>query len=435
MVAPPEPVPPHSGLTLQVVPDKSLSHRLLFLALLSRGQSRLEGLSPARDVMRTLRVIQKLGARVEGSPPGPVVVQGRGRALREPETPLYGGNSGTTVRLGMGVVAGVGNTVVWYGDRSLRRRPMDRVLRPLGQRGVRWMARQGRFLPVTLRGGSLGPFRGRLEVASAQVKSALLFSGLWAEGPTEIEEPIPTRDHTERLLQHLGVPLTIRERRIFLQPVTELPPVHGRVPGDPSAAAFFATWALMTGVSLRVEFLLLNPRRIRFFTLLQRAGAPVAFTVWEDMPEPVGALEVAPAEEPWAPLNVGEQDVPLVIDEVFLLALLAARAAGESRFEGLGELRVKESDRLETTYRILRASGVDVERVGEGWRVRPGPLSPPREWIPTRDHRMVMLQAVIWALWGKVPPRDRLQPAEISDPWFEENLWRCVHVLASSGIP
>lgn len=420
-------------VTLHVVPDKSLSHRVLYLSLLSRGISSLTNLSPAQDVWRTLRVIQKLGVKIEGRPPGPLRVRGRGKRLVEPKTPLYGGNSGTTVRLGMGVTALLSGTTFWYGDASLHRRPMDRVLQPLGRRGVQWMARKDRFLPVSMRGGSLSAYEGYIPIASAQVKSALLLSGLWAHGPTVVEEAAPSRDHTERLLEFLGIPIYVDDGKIRMDPIPEaLPPLRIKLPGDPSSAAFFATWALLRKVPLRVEGLLLNPRRIRFFTLLKNAGVPVQTDVWEEEPEPIGVLSIYSPEAPWRPFNPSSWEIPQIIDEIFLLALLASQADGISRFQGIGELRVKESDRLIMTYRILRAVGVEIAIQDDSWEVQgPRPLHPPGGWIATTDHRMVMLQAILWALWGKIPPSSRLRAASISDPWFESNLKKCVHSLES----
>ncbi len=419
-------------LTLRVVPDKSISHRVLYYALLARGVSRIRNLSPAEDIRRTLRVVRALGGRVERDGDD-LRLQGVGRILREPSRPLYAGNSGTTVRIGLGVAAMLLGVTVWYGDASLSRRPMDRVLEPLAQRGIRFLAREDRFLPLSLRGGRPGPFSGRLPVASAQVKSALLFSGLFAEGPTRIVEPAPSRDHTERLFRYAGLPLTVgKDGTILLEPVTVLPPLDLTIPGDPSAAAFFATWAVLRGVPLAFPGLLLNPRRTRFFALLQRMGVGIRMDLEEKIPEPVGRLEVHP-ERPLRPVDVAPDEVPQVVDEVFLLALLASQAEGVSRFHGLAELRVKESDRLAMTARILREAGIAVQELPDGWEI-PGPqrLQKPRRWVATKDHRMVMLQAVILGVFGEVPPASRLRPARVSDPWFLENMHRCVDTSGSS---
>lgn len=421
-------------LTLRVVPDKSISHRALYYALLARGTSRIRELSPALDVQRTLRVIRALGAclRWKGET---LHVEGTGGRLREPGRPLYAGNSGTTVRIGLGVATLLPGTTVWYGDTSLHRRPMDRVIRPLVERGAVVLAREDRFLPLALRGGRPAPFAGRLPVASAQVKSALLFSGLFAEGPTRVEEPAPSRDHTERLFQHAGLPITIKnETTVELDPVGELPPLDLTVPGDPSSAAVFAALAILAGVPIRFEHLLLNPRRTRFFEFLARMGHDVRREQELQAPEPVGQLELVPGAR-LRPVEVLPEDVPRVVDEVFFLTLLASQAEGTSRFTGLSELRVKESDRFRTTLRILRAAGLEVRELPDGWEV-PGPqkIRRPSRWIPTRDHRMVMLQAVILAVsGGSVDPR-LLSPAGISDPWFVRNLETCVRALASSDI-
>jgi len=417
---------------LRVVPDKSISHRALYYALLAQGVTRIRNLSPAEDVQRTLRVIRALGARVERQGEE-IRIRGTGGILREPAKPLYAGNSGTTVRIGLGVAALLPGVTVWYGDPSLSGRPMDRVLEPLAARGIRFLARENRFLPLSIHGGRLGPFSGRLPVASAQVKSALLFSGLFAEGPTRLVEPAPSRDHTERLFRHAGLPLDIKpDGTMELQPVSALPPLELSVPGDPSAAAFFATWGVLRGLPLTFEDLLLNPRRIRFFTLLQQMGVGVRIVPERESPEPVGRLEIFPVDR-LQPVAVSPEDVPQVVDEVFLLALLASQTEGTSRFCGLSELRVKESDRLAMTVRILHAAGLAVKELPDGWEISgPQRLQKPRRWIPTRDHRMVMLQAVIWAVQGVVPPISWLRPASISDPWFVENLVRCVASLGSS---
>lgn len=375
---------------VRVPGDKSVGHRALLLGTLAEGTLSVRGLSAGEDVRSTRRCLAAMGGRFTESP-GLVTVRGLGLGgLQAPEAPLDCGNSGTTMRLLMGVLAGQRFAATLTGDASLSRRPMERVAAPLRLMGADIATTDG-HAPVTVRGrGPLKGLRYRLPVASAQVKSAVLLAGLYAEGETSVEDPFGTRDHTERMLAFLGHPGPLRSDKALT------------VPGDPSSAAFFAAAAvLVPGSRLRVERVLLNAGRLGFFTALKEMGARVS---WErggvHGREEVG--DVAAEHGPLKALRLPAERVPGLVDEVPLLAVLCAFADGESRLEGLGELRHKESDRLAATAAALTALGAEARVDGDALLVRG-----PARWTGGRvetlgDHRLAMAFAVA-ALAGAGP--------------------------------
>ncbi|MDE2291699.1 MAG: 3-phosphoshikimate 1-carboxyvinyltransferase, partial [Elusimicrobia bacterium] len=333
----------------EVPGDKSIAHRALILGTLARGTLTVRGLPDGQDVASTRRCLEALGGRFDGGPARLLVRGLGGEGLRAPAAPLDCGNSGTTMRLLMGVLSGQDFEATLTGDASLSRRPMERVAEPLRRMGARIDTTDG-HAPVRVRGRRpLSGTRYRLPVGSAQVKTAVLLAGLFAEGETAVEDPFGTRDHTERMLDFLGGDVAdagglsvVRARALESGKALT-------VPGDPSSAAFLAAAAvLVPGSRLTVRRVLLNPTRLGFFEALRGMGAPVA---WErggvHGREDVG--DVTAAHGPLKPLRLEAARVPALVDEVPLLAVLCAFADGESRLEGLGELRHKESDRLEGT--------------------------------------------------------------------------------------
>jgi 3-phosphoshikimate 1-carboxyvinyltransferase len=353
--------------------DKSISHRALILGALARGVTEIEGLLEGDDVLRTAKAMSAFGASVEPLGDGRWRVEGRGR-LAEPADVIDCGNSGTGVRLMMGAAAGFPLSVAFTGDASLRGRPMMRVLRPLGEMGAAFVCREGGRLPLALKGGGLNAIAYRLPEPSAQVKSAVLLAGLHAEGVTEVVEPEATRDHTERMLRAFGVQVDVEDRpdgrHIRLaggQPLSGCPI---RVPGDPSSAAFPLVAALITpGSEVTVEGMLLNPLRIGLIETLKDMGADLVIANAHD----AGGERVGDVTARYSPLrgvDVPPERAPSMIDEYPILAIAAAFADGQTTMRGLGELIVKESDRLALTVKGLSACGVVVEQVGESMSVR-----------------------------------------------------------------
>jgi len=355
---------------VKVPGDKSISHRALILAGLAIGRTRIEGLLEADDVLATARAMQALGVPVlQGESVFEVLGQGVG-GLSPPTGALDFGNSGTASRLMLGVLAGYPMRVSLTGDASLCRRPMSRVLKPLAQMGLQ--VEDGReTLPLTVVGTEeLLPIVYELPVPSAQVKSAILLAGLHAPGRTTVIEPLPTRDHTERMLRYFGAEVDVEVRADGSRAVTvsgdaELRGAQVIVPGDPSSAAFLVAAALICPDSeLVIENVLLNPTRTGFLDTLREMGADLGIVNQRDAAgEPVGDLQVRSSK--LTGVRVPPERAPSMIDEYPVLAALAAFAQGETRMEGLAELKVKESDRLAATAAGLAACGVAVSIEGD----------------------------------------------------------------------
>lgn len=385
---------------IRVPGDKSISHRALILSALAVGESTITGLLEGDDVLRTATALKALGARIAREGSGLWRVVGNGICgFAEPERVLDLGNSGTGVRLLMGAVAHNPILAFFTGDESLARRPMGRVLKPLAEMGARAAARGGDRLPVALQGASLMPLTYRLDVPSAQVKSAILFAGLGAPGMTTIIEPQRTRDHSERLLRHFGAKVEIdaineRAAAVSLVGCPELAGTHIAVPGDPSSAAFAAVAALIVpGSEITLEGVCLNPLRLGLYTTLREMGAAITF---ENMRESGGEAvgDIRAKASTLAGTDVPPERAPSMIDEYPVLAVAAAAARGRTVMRGLSELRVKESDRLAAIVRGLSAAGVAVESLDDGLVVHgrgDGAAVPGGAQIKTEmDHRIAM---------------------------------------------
>ncbi len=418
-------LPPAKALrgSLRVPGDKSVTHRGLMLLSLAEGEGRLLYPLKSGDTLATLRAMQALGAGILEEGPH-LRVQGLGLRLKEPEDILDCQNAGTLMRLGLGLLAGQEGFFVLTGDASLRRRPMDRVSIPLRAMGARIDGREGgRYAPLALRGGELRGISYTLPVPSAQVKSALLLAGLFAEGVTEVVEPIPTRDHTERLFRYFGLPLEVEGNRIRTWKTGPFPARDLTVPGDFSSAAFFLVAALITKDSLvRIEGVGLNPTRTGLLTVLKAMGARIKWEVLEEQGgEAVGVITAQ--SSPLKGVEVDPGLIPQMVDEVPILAAAAAWAEGETFIPGLLELRVKESDRVRAIAHNLRALGVEVEE-GPDWLRIKGGVRPGAKPVvePFHDHRIAMAFAV-----AGLPLGVEVKEAEwatISYPGFFEDLQR-----------
>jgi 3-phosphoshikimate 1-carboxyvinyltransferase len=344
--------------------DKSISHRALILGALATGVTEIDGLLEGDDVKRTAAAMAAFGAGVERLADGRWRVEGRG-GFSEPADIVDFGNAGTGVRLIMGAAAGFAMATTFTGDASLRGRPMMRVLKPLGEMGATWICQAGGRLPLTLKGGDLKRIAYRLPEPSAQVKSAVLLAGLHAEGGAEVIEPEATRDHTERMLRAFGAQVDVgergAERRIVLPGGQKLTGTKVRVPGDPSSAAFPLIAALLTpGSEVTVEGMLLNPLRIGLLETLGDMGADLSVTnVREEGGETVA--DITARHSQLSGVEVPPERAPSMIDEYPILAVAAAFAQGPTVMRGIGEMRVKESDRIALMAAGLAACGVGVE--------------------------------------------------------------------------
>lgn len=408
--------------TIRVPGDKSLTHRLLLLSALTRGTSRVDGALTSLDARSTARVLRQLGTEISPLRPGSsVVIRGRS-SFRRPTAPLNCGNSGTTARLLSGLLAGHRFAATLTGDASLRRRPMRRVTRPLVEMGARITEQGGDGLPLTVRGGPLRALRHELPVSSAQIKGCLLLAGVVGGVEVSLREPKGrSRDHTERLLRAFGYTVADGEW-IHFRPTGKITPFEIRVPGDPSSAAFAIGAAILAeGGELRVTEVGVNPTRTGFLEVLRRMGAAIALEgVEERFHEPVADLVARPA--PLVGAEVGPAEIPGLIDEIPLLAVLASRALGITVFRDVGELRVKESDRLLLIAENLRAVGVQAEVSGDDLHVL-GDVRPPRGRVRTAgDHRLAMAFAVLGTIPGARIRVDDMTCADISYPGFLQML-------------
>ena len=407
--------------------DKSISHRVLMLAALARGTSELSGLLTGEDVKSTARVLRQLGADI--SPiraAGPVSVHAS--RITHPASRLNCGNSGTTARLMLGILAGQRFAATLTGDASLKRRPMRRVTEPLRTMGAEITEKGGDALPLTIRGGRLRPLTYTTPVASAQIKSALLFAGLTGRVGVTIREPYRSRDHTERLLVHLGLGLHERDGAIVYEPAARsvIPSFRLSVPGDASSAAFLVAAAVLAEAGeLLIENVGVNPTRTGFLVVLERMGAHVErVNLRNEGGEPVADLVVRPARLRGTEVGAGE--IPTLVDEVPILGVLASRAARgvETVFREVGELRVKESNRLELIAANLRAVGGEAEARGNDLFVC-GTGTPPRGRVETaRDHRLAMAFAVLGTVPGADVRLSERASVAISYPRFFADLRR-----------
>ncbi len=428
---------PSAPLTgrIRVPGDKSISHRSLMFGALAVGRSRISGLLEGEDVLATAAALRAMGAQI-AKDGDDWIVDGVGvGTLLQPETALDMGNSGTSTRLLMGLVASHGITATFTGDASLSKRPMGRVIDPLSTMGASFTPSPGGTLPLVMEGMQPAvPIGYRLPVASAQVKSAVLLAGLNTPGTTTVIEPVPTRDHTERMLRGFGVDVQVEEqdgeRIIKLTGPCDLTPCDITVPGDPSSAAFFAVAAsIVPGSDLVIENVGLNPTRDGIYRVLQQMGAKIEFLERREVGgEPVADLRVRHAR--LEGIEVDPAIAPSMIDEFPVLFVAASMAEGTTITSGLEELRVKESDRLSAMAAALKLAGARIEERGDGLSIEGNggkPLPGGGPVVTHLDHRIAMSMAVAGLASENGVEIDSTEPIATSFPNFMD----LIHEAAS----
>ncbi len=405
--------------------DKSITHRALLFGAIADGASRIRNPLRSGDTNATLGVVRALGVAVQESESGELLVHGRGlHGLQEPETVLDCVNSGTTVRLLIGYLAGQDFFSVLAGSPQLRKRPMGRVTDPLRQMGAHIDGRDsGKLLPLAITGSRLHGVDYELPVPSAQVKTALLLAGLYADGLTVVIEPGPARDHTERMLTSMGAPIVSKGKYITSErPQRPLAPLDITVPGDFSSAAFLlAAGILVPGSDITIQSVGVNPTRRGLLDALISMGAEVQLDNWREMAgEPTGDLHVRHWELTGGAVQ-GDQIVTM-IDELPVFAVIATQARGDTIVRDAAELRVKETDRIATTVTELRKLGADIEELPDGFVVH-GPTKLHGAHVSSHgDHRLAMALAVAGLIAEGVTTVEDAACASDSFPDFEETL-------------
>jgi 3-phosphoshikimate 1-carboxyvinyltransferase len=407
---------------LAVPGDKSISHRAVLLGAIADGETLVTGFGRSADTEATIAAVRACGVAVDEHGVEELRVVGAGlRGLTSPSAPIDCGNAGTLVRLFAGILAGQpGQEFELVGDASLSSRPMARIVDPLRLMGAGIESEEG-HLPLGVQGRALRAISYRLPVASAQVKSAVLLAGLYADGETTVDEPAPTRDHTERMLEAAGAPVTRRPGSVSVRPAERLSLPRVEVPGDFSSAAPFVVAAtLVPGSELHVHGVNLNPRRTGLLGILERMGARVTvYNRREIGGEPGGDLEVHAT--PLVGTTVDRDEVPLAIDELPLFGLAAAYARGESVLRGAEELRAKESDRIDATVDALRALGVRARATDDGFRITGVPARLRGGRVASRgDHRLAMLGVVAGLASREGVRLDDADAVAVSFPGFFE---------------
>jgi len=409
--------------------DKSISHRSLILGSISRGETRVYNLLNSLDCLRTLECMQSLGVKIELDEDNYVNIKGKGLyGLQEPKAILDVGNSGTTIRLLAGFLSGQNFYSVLNGDNSIRKRPMKRVVQPLRLMGADiWGREGGHFAPLSIKGSQLNSFQYTLPVASAQVKSALLLAGLYATGKTVISEPLSTRDHTERMLETMQADIKISPPEVKIQGGTELRSTDIFIPGDISSAAYFiAAASILRDSQIIIKQVGVNPTRTGIIEILKKMGTKIDILDYQiKSNEPRADLKIEYSE--LKGIEIKEEMVPLLIDELPLIAVVATQAHGKTLVSGARELRVKESDRIKAIVSELKKMGADIEEEEDGFTIN-GPTRLQGAVCESyNDHRIAMSLAVAALLAeGKTVIRNS-ECIDISFPGFEKTLQNLIN--------
>ena len=417
--------PSRLGGSIPLPGDKSISHRALLLNSIAVGTAKVTGLSGGEDVHSTMRCLGALGVRIEeGAEPGSAVVHGVGQALQEPRDILDAGNSGTSMRLLAGLLAGQSFTSVLTGDASLKTRPMDRVVQPLKKMGARIMARNCDTLaPLAISGGGLRGIEYAMPVASAQVKSSIMLAGLSAEGETVLHQPAKSRDHTERMLSAMGAPAQADGLTLTVSPA-QLSAVDVAVPGDTSCAAFWLVAGLChPNARVTLRNVGLNPGRNGIIRALQEMGAGTNLQIEEERTvsgEPVADVTVQSGYLKGT--EIGGEIIPSIIDELPALAVAACFAEGVTVIRDAGELRIKESDRIATTVGELKRLGASIEAREDGMVIHGSGSLQGEECDSHGDHRLAMALAVAGLLAQGETVIHGADAASVSYPEFWQHL-------------
>ncbi|MFZ6017536.1 MAG: 3-phosphoshikimate 1-carboxyvinyltransferase [Nitrospirota bacterium] len=427
-------------------PDKSISHRAVIISSLSKGKSLIKNFLKAEDTMSTLNAMKMLGVEIEQQTSRAaeqqskekdttallhycttgLIIHGKGLyGLKEPFDVIDCGNSGTTIRLLSGVLSGNPFFSVLTGDESLRTRPMDRVITPLRQMGSEIIARgEDRYPPIAIRGRRLNAIKYTMPVASAQVKSAILLASLYADGETEIIEPVKSRDHTERMLPTFGAEIKIDGLCIKIKGETELRGIDVHVPGDFSSAAFFIVAALLVPDSeILIRNVGINPTRTGLLEVLKKMGANIELTNIRDVGEPVGDIYCKGDRELKA-INITKEKIPGLIDEFPVLCVATTRATGITTIRGAEELRVKESDRIKAMAEGLRRMGVKVEEFSDGLSIKGNTTLKGALIDSYGDHRIAMAFSIAALVADGTTTINGISSVNISFPGFFEILRR-----------
>ena len=388
-----------SALRGEVTPpgDKSISHRAAILNSVAQGRAKMSNFSPGEDCLATVACLRKLGVEITDEPWGTLIVSGvGGKGLKEPEDVLDAGNSGTTMRLLAGLLASQAFLTIITGDESLRSRPMARVIHPLRLMGAQIWGRGGDSLaPLAIKGNRLRGIEYRLPVASAQLKSAILIAALFAQGETTVEEPAPSRDHTERMLRAMGTELHVDGSKITLVPKpTSLLPLDLDIPGDISSAAFWlVAGAIHPNAKVKVTNVGINPTRKGIIEVLVEMGAELMVENERTVGgEPVADFTVESSH--LVGKEVGGSIIPKLVDEIPLIAVAGCAARGTTIIRDAAELRVKETDRIAATVQELSKLGADIEELPDGMVIRGGKALQGRDCSSHHDHRLAMILGV-----------------------------------------
>ncbi|WP_080845457.1 3-phosphoshikimate 1-carboxyvinyltransferase [Cytobacillus gottheilii] len=408
---------------VEVPGDKSISHRSIMFGAISKGETRVTNFLQGDDCLSTIACFKKLGVQIELHD-DEVVIKGSGfDGLKEPEDILHVGNSGTTIRLMMGILAGRGFHSVLIGDESIAKRPMTRVTKPLQQFGASIQGRKnGEFTPISLKGGSLQGITYEMPMASAQVKSALLFAGLQAEGTTTIIEQARTRDHTEKMIMAFGGKVEVDGLKVSLQGGQELKATTVHVPGDISSAAFFlAAGAIVPNSKITLKNVGLNPTRTGILDVLSAMGANLQVAPYENgQAEPAGDLTIQTSALKGTVIDGAL--IPRLIDEIPIIALLASQAEGQTIIKDAEELKVKETNRIDTVVNELRKLGVKITATDDGMVVEGKSELSGGKVSSHGDHRIGMMLAIAAAISNEEVHLEEAEAISVSYPNFFEHL-------------
>lgn len=416
--------------TITSPPDKSISHRAIILSSLAKGKSTVKNFLRAEDTMSTVNAFRQLGVLIEDKGKD-LVITGNGiHGLKEPGNVLDCGNSGTTIRLLSGILAGNPFTSTLTGDDSLRKRPMARVINPLRKMGAHITAQtDDTYPPIVIKGGKLHSIDYQMPIASAQVKSSILFAGLYADAETSITEPIKSRDHTERMLRAAGADIKVSGLNVRIRGLAnnELTPADITVPGDFSSAAFFIAAALLVSNSdILIKNVGINPTRTGLIDVLKQMGADIELINKREVSgEPVSDIHCKSSENLKA-VNITKEQIPSLIDEIPILCIVAAKADGVTTISGAEELRVKESDRLKAMTNGLQAMGVDVEELSDGLRIQGKADLKAAEIESYNDHRIAMAFSIAALIADGKTTINGISSVNISFPGFYKELQQLI---------